>query len=130
VVLEALARKDHERRAVVDELARLQPVSPAPVALEPRLLRRQLRQYVDRWQEVTTAEVPETRGLLETVLRGRIAFQPIAGENGAPTYELTIPLRFDRLLVAACRRCQARVGLASPTGSDASCKPTFAGIAA
>jgi site-specific DNA recombinase len=101
VILDALTRKDQERRALVDEIAALQPTTPAPVPLEPRILRRQLRQYLDQWQAITAASVPETRALLGTVLRGRIAFQPIAGEHGAPMYELTIPLRFDRLLVTA-----------------------------
>ena len=44
-----------------------------------------------------TGEVGETRGLLETVLRNRIAFAPVASGG----YELTVSIAFDRLLVLA-----------------------------
>ena len=59
----------------------LERTTPALVTLDPRSLRRQLRGYVDEWQTMAAGNVAETRDLLSTVLRNRIAFAPVAGED-------------------------------------------------
>jgi len=89
-----------------------------PVALEPRALRRELQSHVARWETVTAANVAETRGLLQTVLRGRIAFQPVTDEAGGPAYELTMPIAYDRILSAAVPALERKPQLASSTGAD------------
>ena len=47
----------------------------------------------------------------------RRVFRPVDGAE--PKYELTIPIQFDRVLIAAVPSF-ARVGMASPTGSERS----------
>ena len=44
----------------------------------------------------------------------RIRFRPVEGKDG-PSYELTVPIAFDRLLVSVIPSLQVRV--ASPRGS-------------
>ena len=51
--------------------------------------------------------------VLETVLSSRIVFRPV--DEAEPKYELTIPIQFDRVLIAAVPSL-ARAGMASPTG--------------
>ena len=87
-VLEALTRKDAERRAAVAELARLQPTTSARPSLDARVLRRQLRAFLARWQDLTTANPTETRELLDTALRERIVFRRVQ-RDGTSMYELT-----------------------------------------
>lgn len=55
---------------------------------------------VDPWQRHGGAE------LLQVMLRDRIVFRPITGEDGAAMYELTIPIAFDRLFVKSCLHCR------------------------
>lgn len=113
-ILDALSRKDTERRAVALEVATLQAQQPvATLALEPRTLRRQLRSYVDQWQALVAGNVAETRQLLHQVLRDRIACRPTT-VKGAAAYELTVPIAFDRLLTTIVPGLQ--VGMASPAG--------------
>ena len=80
-VIDLLNRTDAERQQLADELVALERTTPALVTLDPRSLRRQLRGYVDEWQTMAAGNVAETRDLLSTVLRNRIAFAPVAGED-------------------------------------------------
>jgi hypothetical protein len=120
-VLDALNRADAERRALLAEISAASKVSPAEdVCPDVRTLRRALRGYVHEWRALIQGNVTEARGLLDVVLRERITFTPIAGDNGAAMYELKIPIAFDRLLVSLVPGLEvglARVGLASPTGT-------------
>jgi hypothetical protein len=74
----------------------LQESQKAP-SMNARIMQRQLRAMLADWHALTTAEVSETRGLLETALQSRIIFSPLASGG----FELTVPVAFDRLLVAA-----------------------------
>jgi hypothetical protein len=58
-----------------------------------------------------------------SVLGGRIVFKPVQGDDGAPMYELQIPIAFDRLLVSIVPTLEtvARVGLASPRAHPGAC---------
>jgi hypothetical protein len=91
-------------------------------ASDPAALRRQLRRYVDEWQELTRSNVTETRSLLGTILRSRIVFTPTTNDRGALMYELTVPMQFDRLLMAAVPSLN-RVGGTSPRGNPQLCSP-------
>jgi hypothetical protein len=113
-ILDAVTRKDTERRALVGELAGLQQAAAAPV-LDVSALRRELRSYVDSWQEVTRRHVTETRALLGTILEGCIVFRNVTERAGTAMYELTVPIHYGKLLKAAVPSF-ARVGMASPTG--------------
>jgi hypothetical protein len=115
-ILEALTRKDTERRALAGELAALSQAGQAAEPLEPRALRRTLRGYLDDWQALLRGNVAEVRQLFALVLRDRIGFRAMEGENGTPSYELTVPIAFDRLLVSVVPSLQVRV--ASPTGFE------------
>jgi hypothetical protein len=65
--------------------------------------------------------------VFDLVLRDRIRFRPVEGKDG-PSYELTVPIAFDRLLVSVIPSLQVRV--ASPTGFEKGCNVKFLGIAA
>jgi hypothetical protein len=96
VVLERLSRSDAERRAVAGELENLKAAAAVLAPIEPRVLRRTLRGYVDDWHAMIRGNVAEARRLFELVLRDRIRFRPVDGEDGAPSFELTVPIAFDR----------------------------------
>ena len=114
VVLEALSRKDAQRRKMAAELAGLRESETAALPLEPKALRRTLRGYVDEWQEMIRGNVLEARRLFQVVLSDRIRFRPVVGQNGVPSYELTVPIAFDRLLMTVVPSLQ--VSVASPAG--------------
>jgi hypothetical protein len=61
---------------------------------------------------LTGGNVGETRRAARDVLRSRIVFDLVEEGSGAPTYELTVSIQFDRLLTAAVRAVQ---GGTSPT---------------
>jgi hypothetical protein len=122
VILEALNRADAERRTLERELAEARNPSRIDRCFpDARELRRTLRGYLDDWHTLIRGNVTQARELLQAVLLERIVFRPITGEKGAPMYELTIPIAFDRLLVSIVPGLQARVGLASPTGATPYC---------
>ena len=55
----------------------------------------------------------KARALLDTVMRGRIAFRPI----GKDRYELTVPIAFDRVVTAAIPKLRGLQDMVtSPTG--------------
>lgn len=111
VILDRLAKADAERRAIALELDQLaaDPVSPE---LNVRALKATLRGYVNDWHEMIRGNVAEARKVLEVALRDRVRFRPVEGTDGAPSYELTVPVAFDRLLSAIVPSLQVRV--ASP----------------
>jgi hypothetical protein len=116
-VLEALNRADAERRGLQQEMAGFgdRDKSALSVATDAASLRRTLRGYVDQWHALIMGNVQESRRLFDLVLRDRIQFRPVDGTNG-PSYELTVPIAFDRLLVSVIPSLQVRV--ASPAGFD------------
>ena len=115
-ILDALNRTEAERRALVAQLADSE-AAPSKVP-DARDLRGTLHRYLDDWHSLAGGNVPETRRPLDSVLGGRIVFKPVRGDDGAPMYELQIPIAFDRLLVSIVPGLEriARVGLASPNG--------------
>ena len=121
-VLEGIASKDAERRALAAELEALTcEASTTAVALKPAALRKELRGYLANWTDIARANVVDARQLLETVLRSRIVFTPTAAADGSRNYELRIPIAFDRLLVMAAPSLGsafARVSMASPPGFE------------
>jgi DNA invertase Pin-like site-specific DNA recombinase len=110
-----LTRTDRERRALVEALAacRAAPASGTP-RMDAAAARRELRGYLEGWDDLTSADVPSTRALLDVALRSRIVFRPIDAQ-GALTYELTVPLQLDRVLVRAVPAL-SRVRDSSPMG--------------
>jgi hypothetical protein len=60
-------------------------------------LRSQLRASLRRWERVLTGNRAEARALLEVVLSGRIAFEPVSSGG----YVLRVPVAFDKILMAA-----------------------------
>jgi hypothetical protein len=108
-VLERLSRSDAERRAVAGELENLKAAAAVLAPIEPQVVRRTLRGYVDEWHAMIKGNVAEARRLFELVLRDRIRFRPVDGEDGAPSFELTVPIAFDRLLVSVVPSLQVRV---------------------
>jgi site-specific DNA recombinase len=117
-VLKALNEADAERRIVESQLTAMKTSRTANTVGDVHELRRTLRGYLDEWHALIGGNVAEARGLLQLLLRERIVFTPIAGDDGRPMYELQIPIAFERLLVAVVPGLQARVGLASPTGFE------------
>lgn len=110
IILEALERREADRRRLRAELDSCQPPSP----IQPTgVLREQLRLALDDWQGLLRRNVAEARPLLDLVLADRIRFTPIADRQ----YQLTVPIVFDRVMTAAVpdlRALQDRV--ASPRG--------------
>ena len=112
VILEALERREADRRRLRAELERCE----APATLAPTsVLRAQLRQSLGDWESLLGRNVAEARPLLDLVLADRIRFTPIADRQ----YQLTVPIVFDRVMTAAVpelRGLQDR--MASPTGFE------------
>ena len=111
-ILDALVRKDEERRQVERALAALP--SEVVADLSPRALRGQLRGLLREWSALSTENLTEARPLLSLVLAAdRITFDP-----KAEGYELQVPVAIDRMLatiVPGMARLQDEV--ASPTSS-------------
>ena len=113
VILEALGRREADRRRLLAELERCE----SPASLKPTsVLREQLRHSLGDWRGLLSRNVVEARPLLDLVLADRISFTPIADRR----YQLTVPIAFDRVMTAAVpdllRGLQDRV--ASPTGFE------------
>ena len=86
IVLEALARREADRRRLRAELDACDP----PARLKPTgVLRAQLRRSLDDWQGLLSRNVAEARPLLDLVLADRIRFAPIADRY----YHLTVRSR-------------------------------------
>jgi site-specific DNA recombinase len=116
VVLEALARRDAERRRIEAELVAVKRSTGSPV--QPAAIRARLRGFLDSWHDHLLTENPaEARGVLDTVLADRIVFIPDVAHR---RYALRIPIAFDRVLAAVVP--ELRMGLqdtvASPTGFE------------
>ena len=117
VILEALGRREADRRRLLAELERCE----SPASLKPTsVLREQLRHSLGDWRGLLSRNVVEARPLLDLVLADRISFTPIADRR----YQLTVPIAFDRVMTAAVpdlRGLQDRV--ASPRGFEPVSQP-------
>ncbi len=108
----AVRDRQARRETLIAERARAQ--SAAPVVLQDRAaLRRHLRSLVAGWRDRVLADPVSVRPLLETILDGRMVFTPARSAFGGEVYEVTIPLKLDRLFTA-----DLPLGLASPTGFE------------
>lgn len=94
-VLALLARKDADRRQVAADMARLQARAPRLRASD---LRQQLTGFLDGWHDLLASNTLEARAVLDSVLADRIRFEPAAERQ---SYRLTVPIAFDRVLLAA-----------------------------
>jgi site-specific DNA recombinase len=103
-VLEALTRREEERRRLMHELAALDAKRPARLD-RPVELRTRLNGFLADWSGLLTENVSEARPLLDLVLADRIAFRPLPKNR----YELTVPIAFDRLLTVVIPELQDRV---------------------
>lgn len=116
VILERLALADRDRRTVARELQQIEAETPAAAELNVAALKRTLRGYLDEWHAMIRGNVAEARAVFETVLRDRVRFRPVDGADGAPSYELTVPVGIEKILSKIVPSVQVRV--ASPNGSD------------
>jgi hypothetical protein len=116
IVLEALARRDEERRRLTIERAALERVSSQRQTFSRRASRDVLKGFLGDWSALLDGNVAEARPVLDLVLAGlRIGFSPTADGQ----YELHVPVAFDRVLsaaVPALRVLQDKV--TSPTGFE------------
>jgi hypothetical protein len=99
VILDALKKREDERRALSAELDALKREPNVIALVQPHAVRRELRALLEDWQQLAAGEVDEARGVLSTVLRDRVAFQAVDVEGGK-SYELTIPIAFERVMRA------------------------------
>jgi hypothetical protein len=115
IVLEALTKRDEDRRQLLTKLAALDRET-RPTRPSRRASRDELRGFLANWNGLLSENVAEARPVLDLVLAGqRIGFSPTADAK----YELHVPIAFDRVLCAAVpslRRLQDRV--TSPTGFE------------
>jgi site-specific DNA recombinase len=114
-VLDALARRDEERRRLTVELAALQSTTQRK-PLSRRASRDELRGFLADWSGLLTDNMSEARPVLDLVLAGqRIRFSPTADGQ----YELHVPIAFDRVLSAAIPALRGLQDMVtSPTGFD------------
>lgn len=66
---------------------------------QPHAVRRELGAMLEEWQRLAAGEPDEARGVLSTVLRERIAFQP-EDLYGVESFKLTMPIAFERVMRA------------------------------
>ncbi len=117
--LEALTRKDAERRALVAERDAVADRAPAPVRLDAAAMKGALRRLLAEWDALLQENRAQARPLLQCVLAGRIAFKPPTPDAARNVYTLVVPIAFDRILTAAVPavgRLQDKVS--SPTGFE------------
>src|SRR4029450_894306 len=121
-ILDLLTRRDQERRRVAADLARL--TSSATRALPgTKALHARLREFLNDWRDLLQANTPQARSVLDCVLTDRIRFEP---DDDQRQYRLTLPIAFDRLLVAVVPELRGLQDMvASPTGFDTSGIPFY-----
>jgi DNA invertase Pin-like site-specific DNA recombinase len=118
IVLEALTRRENERRdlrAQLDELA-----ASRPFQVDEEHARAKLDAFIGDWSGLVTANVAEARDLLDLVLTDRITCLPTPSASKRDRqYTLTVPIAFDRVMTAAVPELgKLQDILASPTGFD------------
>jgi len=95
-VLALLAKREKERRRLVEDLAQ-QRARVTPLR-SVKNLRSQLQGFLSGWHDLLAANATEARIVLDGVLADRIRFEP---DIDAHRYRLTLPIAFDRVLIAA-----------------------------
>jgi hypothetical protein len=97
-VLALLAERDQERRRVAADLEQAQRVWACPV-VTPQAIQARLRGFLRDWDDLLGGtDTVKARGVLDAALVDRIRFAPVVDEH---RYRLTMPIAFDRLLIAA-----------------------------
>jgi hypothetical protein len=82
---------------------------------QPADLRAQSRRFLDEWHGLLADDPAKARGLLDLALTDRIGFTPNLEHR---RYELTIPVAFDRPIVAVVPELRGlQEMMASPTGT-------------
>jgi len=113
-VLAALARREDDRCRLAAELAVLTR-SSRKRSWQPADLRAQFRRFLDEWHGLLADDPAKARGLLDLALTDRIGFTPNLEHR---RYELTIPVAFDRPIVAVVPELRGlQEMMASPTGT-------------
>ena len=108
----ALARREQDRQRLRYALAEANRTNAR--SLQPDALRGTLRGFLTNWTHLLGGNLPEARNLLGIALDGRIGFT--AESDG---YRLTVPIAFDRVMVAALPDLRGlQEGLASPPGFE------------
>ena len=120
-VLEALRRRDTDRRRLAAELAALDGAGSAQLR-KATDVRATLRSFLDDWHALLDGDSVKSRAILDLVLTDRIRFKPYPQES---QYELTIPIAFDRLIVAVVPSLRERLQetMASPPGFEPGFQP-------
>ncbi|HEY6180248.1 MAG TPA: recombinase family protein [Kofleriaceae bacterium] len=114
-ILEALSRRQAERQRLAAQLAGLQR-SAGRTTFASADLRERLRGLLDDWQRLLSANASEARGVLDAALTDRIRFRPDFEER---SYELTVPIGYDRLLTGVIPDLQGfQEMVSSPTGTE------------
>jgi hypothetical protein len=122
-ILEALGRRQDERRRLAADLAAL-----TRSASESRWTAADVHTHVRRrladWDALLQAHPEKARALLDLALTDRIQFSP---DPARGRYRLTIPIAFDRVIVEMVPELQGPVQemMASPRGSDATPSSSF-----
>jgi len=96
-VIQALQRRDADRRRLTAELAALDHRAAPARFQRPANPRAILRSFLKDWDSLLTEHSAKARGVLDIVLTDRIRFEP---DPERRRYQLTIPIAFDRLIVA------------------------------
>jgi hypothetical protein len=97
-VLALLAERDQERRRVAADLEQAQRVWACHV-VTPQAIQARLRGFLRDWDDLLGGtDTVKARGVLDAALVDRIRFAPVVDEH---RYRLTMPIAFDRLLIAA-----------------------------
>jgi hypothetical protein len=124
-VLAALTRREDDRCRLAAELAVLTR-SSRKRSWQPADLRAQFRRFLDEWHGLLADDPAKARGLLDLALTDRIGFTPNLEHR---RYELTIPVAFDRLIVAVVPELRGlQEMMAFPTGTAGRWSRPWAGF--
>ena len=121
-VLDALRRRDEDRRRLGAELAALDHRPARALPQRPTNFRASLRGFLRDWDGLLAEDSARARGVLDIVLTDRIGFKP---DPDSRRYQLTIPVAFDRLIVAVVpsMRESLQEMMASPPGFEPGFQP-------
>jgi site-specific DNA recombinase len=112
--LVATMQTREQRKAGIERELRALAAAAGLSARDVTRLRTVIEARVGDWRGLLTRQTQTARQVVHEVLAGKLTFTPTRTETGAPAYEVTAPLTYERMFSGFLRP----YGVASPAGLE------------